>query len=346
MYAQTRNDPTAWARLNRHMTELVENRAISATDAAGGEFVPPMWLLDSYAPYARSRIVGAALATNLVLPSGTDSINIPTITTGSKSAIQVGNNASVTTRDLITSSVSGNVETFAGYVDASVQLVEQSPIAAGIDQLIFRDLMADLDLALESAVVGTGSGSSNTLKGFVTVGHANVVTWTETTPTAANMLINIQKAVSSVVTNRYDAPTAILMHPSMWYWLSAQVDGTTNNRPLILPSANGAFNAQGTVSNPGAANGLVGNIAGLPVYISAAMTKTYSAGTNQSPILIGKFDDSYLFTSGVKTRVFPDVNSGTLGVRFSAYKYGAIAHRFAKSIVSVDGTGSVAPSGY
>ena len=97
------NDAASAERLQRHMKEVaVESRAVSTTDTAMGEFVPPLWLVSDFAEFARAASVGKNLVTNLVLPAGTDSINIPTVTTGALAAIQAGNNAAVTTRDQVT----------------------------------------------------------------------------------------------------------------------------------------------------------------------------------------------------------------------------------------------------
>lgn len=332
-------DADATERLHSHMREI---RAVSTTDTAMGEFVPPLWLIDSYAEFARAASVGKNLVTNLNLPGGTDSISIPTITTGSLAAIQAGNNAAVTTRDQVTSSVTAPVRTIAGYTEASQQLLDQSAIGSQIDKIIFGDLMADIALQLNSKVVGTNDGTSNTIYGLTKFGITNEIVWTETTPTALKMLQNINKAISQVATSRYLPADAILMTPAHWYWLNGQVD--SNGRPLVLPGVNGPQNAIGVNTNGGASAGLVGSIAGLPVYIDATMTKTYA--TDQAPILVGRFSDSYLFTSGVTTKVFEDVLSSTLGVRFRAHQYAAIAHRQAESVVALTGTGTVAPSGY
>ena len=347
--AQLRNDRTSWERLYRHQQEVaVETRDISRTDGAGGDFVPPIYLINEYAEFARAARVTADLVTNMALPAGTDSINIPQITTGTLAAFQSADNTATTTRDMVSSTVTAPVRTISGYENVSIQLVEQSPLAGGLDRLVFGDLMADYALQLNTAVVGTGDGTSGTLKGLVTLGTDTTngipTTWTETTPTAVNGAIAIAKAISKVVTNRYKAAEAIIMHPSMWYWLASQVDGS--NRPLVVPvtGASQAFNAAGTVTNPGAPAGLVGTIQGVPVFIDATVSKVYA--TNQSPILVGKFSDSYLFESGVKTRVLPDVLSSNLTVRFQVYGYAALAHRFNKSISAISGTGTVAPSGY
>ena len=347
--AQLRNDSQSWERLNRHAAEVaIESRDIGLTNGTGGDFVPPIYLINEYAEFARAARVTADLTTNMALPAGTDSINIPAITLGSKTAFQNPDNSATTVRDMVTSTVTAPVRTISGYENVSIQLVEQSPLAGGLDRMVFGDLMADYALQLNAAVVGAGDGTSGTLKGFITLGTDTTngipTTWTETTPSAVGGLKAMAAGISQVVTNRYKDVEAIVMHPSTWYWLSAQVDG--QSRPLIVPTAAGPFNANGVNKAPGASKGLVGTIHGVPVYVDATITKTYGSSTNQSPILIGKFSDSYLFESGVKTRVLPDVLSANLTVRFQVYGYVALAHRFAKAVTAVTGTGAVAPSGY
>ena len=347
--AQLRNDSSSWERLHRHQAEVaVETRDINRTDTSGGDFVPPIYLTNEYAEFARAARVTADLLTGMALPAGTDSINIPQITTGSLSAFQSSDNSATTTRDLVTSTVTAPVRTISGYENVSIQLVEQSPLAGGLDRMIFGDLMKDYALQLNTAVVGAGDGTSGTLKGLITLGADTTngipTTWTESTPSATGGLTAMAKAISKVVTNRYQDVEAIVMHPSTWYWFMSQVD--SSSRPLVVPVAAGPFNANGVVDAPGASKGLVGTMHGVKVFVDATLPKNYGASTNQSPILVGKFSDSYLFESGVKTRVLPDVLSANLTVRFQVYGYAALAHRFNKSISAISGTGTVAPSGY
>ena len=346
--ANLRNDRSAWERLYRHNDEIrVETRDISRTDGAGGDFVPPLYLINEYAEFARAARVTADLLTNMALPAGTDSINIPQITTGTLAAFQSADNTATTTRDMVSSTVTAPVRTISGYENVSIQLVEQSPLAGGLDRLVFGDLMADYALQVNTAVTGANStASGGSIDGIITKFNDSTnsipVTWTETTPTAVNGLKAIAQAISKVTTNRFKPVEAIVMNPSLWYWFASQADG--NNRPLIVPTGAGPFNANGVISAAGASAGLVGTIHGVPVYVDATMTKTLN--TNQTPIFAGKFSDSYLFESGVKTRVLPDVLSANLTVRFQVYGYLALAHRFNKAISVVSGTGAVAPSGY
>lgn len=346
--ANLRNDRSAWDRLYRHNDEVrVETRDISRTDGAGGDFVPPLYLINEYAEFARAARVTADRLTTMALPAGTDSINIPQITTGTLAAFQSADNTATTTRDMVSSTVTAPVRTISGYENVSIQLVEQSPLAGGLDRLVFGDLMADYALQVNTAVTGANStASGGSIDGIITKFNDSTnsipVTWTETTPTAVNGLKAIAQAISKVTTNRYKPVESIIMNPSLWYWFASQVDGS--NRPLIVPTGAGPFNANGVISDAGQSAGLVGTIHGVPVYIDATMTKTLN--TNQTPIFVGKFSDSYLFESGVKTRVLPDVLSANLTVRFQVYGYLALAHRFNKAISVISGTGAVAPSGY
>ena len=100
--ANLRGDRDAWQRLYRHQAETnVELRDINRTDGTGGDFVPPLYLINEYAEFARAQRVGANLLTGMALPAGTDSINIPAITTGTLAAFQGADNTATTTRDMV-----------------------------------------------------------------------------------------------------------------------------------------------------------------------------------------------------------------------------------------------------
>src|SRR6476661_1726682 len=75
-----RNDRDAYDRLQRNTKEVgIEYRALSTTDGAGGDFVPPLWAIAEYAALARPARPTADAVRGMVLPKGTDSLNIPKI---------------------------------------------------------------------------------------------------------------------------------------------------------------------------------------------------------------------------------------------------------------------------
>jgi len=341
--ATLRNDQSAWSNLNRHMDEVrVEQRTtngIDRVDGTGGEFAPPLWLLDMYSKALRPGRVTADLVQKMALPAGTDSINIPRITTGSLTGVQATDNGATLQRDIVTSSVAAPVRTISGYEGVSIQLVEQSPLQGGLDRMVFSDLMADYDYQLNAQIL-QGVGTAGEMYGLINTVGIGTVTYTSGTPTAIGIGTAVAQAISTVAKNRYKGAEAIVMHPSIWYALVGAAD--TAGRPLVVPTSNGPWNAAGVVTSPGEAQGPAGTYLGLPVYLDAGIATVSS----QLPILVAAFSDTLLFESGVRNRVLPDVGSSTLTVRFQVYGYAAVAARYPSGIAKITGTGLVPISGY
>ncbi len=339
--AQVSGDLEARGRLEQHGREIntdVEYRDLTRVDGAGGYFVPPKWLMELYAPLARAGRPTANLVTNLPLPSGTDSISIPLIATGTSTAIQTADNAAVQETDLSDSSVAAGVKTIAGQQDVAIQAIEQSPIQ--FDEIIFADLMADLATKVDVQVL-SGSNSSNQVKGIFTATGTNAVTYTDASPTVGELYSKLADAVQQIHTGRYMAPNVIVMHPRRWAWFLAALD--TSSRPLVVPYAQGPNNALGTPGAP-AAEGAVGTLMGLPVVTDPSIPINGGVGTNQDQILVMRASDTLLWESPVKTRLLPDIGSGTLTLRLQVYQYIAMtAERYPKSISILSGTGLTSP---
>jgi len=334
--SKTKGDREATDRLSGH---ALATRDINTTDTSGGDFVPPAYLVNEYIAKARAGRVTADLCSKFALPGGTDSINFPAITTGSANAAQASQNSALQETNLVTATVTAPVTTIGGIQDVSVQLVEQSPIA--FDQVIFADLAASHAQAIGSAVIN-GTGASGTLEGFVNADTVNTITYTDASPTAAETVSKIADGIQQVASARFLPADAIVMHPRRWYALSAGVDG--GGRPLVVPTAQ-AMNTFGTAEGV-AAEGSVGNILGLPVYLDPNIATNTGASTNQDIIIISRFADAYLFEGTPKAEVFRETLSAEATVRFRLYNFVAFtAERYVGVNTSiVSGTGLAAPS--
>ncbi len=340
--AQILQDGEARGRLERHGMEVQtdpEYRDLTRTDGSGGYFVPPAWLMNDYAALARAGRPTANLVTNMALPSGTDSINIPKISTGTTTAIQTADNQSVSETDLADTSVTANVKTIAGQQDVAIQALEQSPV--NFDQIIFADLIADYATKLDVQVL-SGSNASGQVKGITGATGINTVTYTDSTPTVPELYAKLADAVQKVHTGRYLAPTVIVMHPRRWGWMLAALD--SSNRPLIVPNAQGPNNAAGEFGGV-VSQQVVGSVMGLPVVTDPSVTTTNGASTNEDQIIVMRASDCYLWESALKTRVLPDIGSGNLTVRLQVYGYLAFtAERYPTAITLISGTGLATPS--
>ena len=338
-------DSEAAARLQRHALEVgaslsPEVRAGSRVDGAGGEFVPPEWMIANYVPLAREGRVTADLFSQWALPPNTDSINIPRLTQGTIVAAQTADNATVATQDIQTSTVTAPVVTYSGSMDFSLQLMEQSPVA--FDQVIYRDLVAAHAKAIGAAVL-TGTGANGQLEGILTNTDTSAITFTSASPSAGGFYNAVTQAINAVVSNIFSMPDAVVMSVRRWLWLSEQVD--TAGRPLVVPTANGGQSVNGLA--PASALSLgesVGTLQGLPVYLDALMPVNLGSGTNEDRVIVGKFSTAHLYESGVRTQVFfePGAKSLTVTARLYSYLASSGVRRQPKAFAVIKGTGLAA----
>lgn len=333
-------DGEARERLQRHAAEVATDKEYrvlpNRTDGQGGYFVPPLWLVNQFVDLARAGRAYANVVTNQPLPAGTDSINIPKVLTGTATAVQTADNASVQSTDLTDTSVAAPVRTIAGQQDVAIQLLDQSPI--NFDEVVFRDLVADYATKLDVQVI-SGSGASGQVLGVRNT--ASIETVTQATVNTLSIYAKIADAVQRVHTLRFMAPSVILMHPRRWAAFMAATD--TTGRALVTPSGPGV-NSLATFSAV-ASEQVVGNMHGLPVVTDPNLPTNVGVGTNEDVIHVIKASDLLLYESGIRSRVLPDVGSGTLTVRLQVYGYVAFtAGRYPKSIVEVGGAGLVPPT--
>lgn len=331
-------DHKALERIQRHAQETmadVEVRAnMSRTDGAGGEFVPPAWLMDQYVPLARAARVTADLCRDLPLPSGTDSINLPKIATGVATAEQTEGSA-VQKTDMTTTSVSAAVTTIAGQQVFSMQLLDQSPL--NVDEIVFGDLMADLATRVDAYVIAKAS------IGILNISGAISVTYTDASPTVGEAYSKFADGIQQVQTNRFLPPQAHVMHPRRWAWFLAALD--TAGRPLVVPSAvQGPQNAFAGFTDV-RAEGSVGTLQGLPVFVDPNIPINLGAGTNEDRVITARFDDMYLYESAVRTRTLFETDADTLSVRLQLWEYAAfLGGRYPKSVAIMSGTGLITPT--
>ena len=338
------------ARLERHANEVrtdKEFRALTTTDAEGGYFVPPLWLLTQWAELARAGRATANVVSQQELPPGTDSINIPKVTAGTTTAIQDGQNTMISNQDIVDDVVNAPVRTIAGEQDIAIQLLEQSPV--NFDEVIFQDLLADYATRLDTQVI-SGTGSNGQVRGLRNTSGITTITWTEADPTVAKLYGQLADAVQRVHTTRFLAPQVIVMHPRRWAWFLAALD--TTQRPLVLPAGNQPQNATGILTAV-ASEQVVGTLHGLPVVTDPNIP--VNVNDNQDVILVMRASDHILWESSIRTRVLASasgvettgqgVGGRTLTTTLQVYGYLAFtAGRYPQSTVLLTGTGLTTPS--
>lgn len=325
-------------RLVRNARETqVETRAQSTTDGAGGEFVPPLWLVDEFVKLARAGRVVADQVRQLPLPPGTDSINLPKVATGTATAEQAVQNTAVQNTDATTTSVTAAVTTIAGQQVVSVQQIEQSPI--NVDEVYLADLAADYAVKLDTFVINNNAANK---RGLLNVTGVNAVTYTDATPTVGELYPKVADAIQQVHTGRFMPAQKIFMHPRRWAWFTAATD--SSGRPLVVPAANIPQNVLAAMGDV-VAEGFVGMLQGVPVYVDPNIPINLGAGTNEDRIIAARTDDILLFEGSPRAEAFRETKADQLSVLLRFYNYAALhSERYPKSISVISGTGLITPT--
>ena len=171
LFNATRGDDGA----RRRLTAAQETRASTTTAGAGGEFAPPLWLIEDFVELARPGRITADLIGSETLPGGVSSINIPKISAGASVGVTVTQNTTITETNVTTTSVSSGITEITGKQTVSLALLRQS--GTPLDRIILADLAEAYAVMLNTQVI-SGSAANGQLRGLITAGTA--VTFTTT----------------------------------------------------------------------------------------------------------------------------------------------------------------------
>ena len=333
--AQFSNDFSAKERLARHMNEeRIERRDVTSANFAG--LVVPQFLTDLAAPFARAGRPFLDAARKHQLPESGLTISISKVTTGSTTAVQT-EGAAVSEGNMDDTKLDISVVTVAGQQNVSRQAIERG---TNIDSLVMADLVSAYHTNLDSLNVTTSATSlTNTI--------TQVITYTDASPTVAELYPKLADAVQRIQTNFFAGPNFILMHPRRLAFILAAVDG--QNLPLAVPVPN--FNGQPAFASGNGAP-VYGNsgytILGLPVITDANVTTTNGAGTNEDVIILGNTQEAHLWEQGAGEPMllrFEQPKASELDITMIVYGYSAFtANRYPNAFALIGGTGLVTPT--
>ena len=326
--AQVVGDYDARERIARHQQEeKIEKRDVTSANFAG--LVVPQYLTDLAAPLARAGRPLADVARKHALPANGLTLSISRVTTGSAVAEQTEGSA-VQETNMDDTKLDIDVKTIAGQQNVSRQALERG---TGIDSLVMSDLVAAYNTKLDALLVDE-----------VKVGNGNTVTYTDASPTVAELYPKILDAVQKIQTSFYAGPNVIVMHPRRLAWILAAVDST--GRPLAVPTPNGPMNAVAVGSGSVVYGNSGYSIAGLPVITDANVPTDLN--TDQDAIYIGNTQELHLWEQAGGSPFmlrFEDVKSAELEVKMVVYAYNAwTVRRYPKAWAEIIGTGLATPT--
>jgi HK97 family phage major capsid protein len=333
--SQFNNDWEASQRIARHMQEeKVERRDVTSANFAG--LIVPQFLTELAAPFARAGRPFMDASRKHALPNEGLVISISKVTTGTATAVQT-EGAAVQETNMDDTKLDVSIVTVAGQQNVSRQSIERG---TNIDSLVMADLVSAYHTNLDALNVTTSATSlTNTI--------TQVVTYTDASPTVAELYPKILDGIQRIQTNFFAGPNFILMHPRRLAFILAAVD--SQNRPLAVPVPN--FNGQPAFAS-GNGSPVYGNsgytMVGLPIITDANVITTNGVGNNEDVIIIGNSQESHLFEQGSGEPMmlrFEQPKAAELDITMIVYGYSAYtANRYPNAFSLIGGTGLVTPT--
>jgi HK97 family phage major capsid protein len=345
-----------------HYTTSEQRANPSRQPGAGGEFVPPTWLIDEYLMYLRAARTIAPLCRNLEVPAGTNTVKLPKIEVPTEVAPQLLDNAGVASRDIKTGYTETAFKTLSGQEDVAIQLIEQSP-GQIFDRVVMEDLIADYNLRVDQNLSYASGNEVANLAGGTIKGLYPATNWgaNENESSNSEKIAAVYFAAwaanwSQIARKRYSTEGIHhIMNPRRIGYLASLLDGSEgkSGRPVINSRDFPNFNTAALMGDTTPPEGLMfqtplgPNVYGTNnIHTKDNGKGVYTeAGTNDY-LLTGKFDDVWFFESDLRTRVLPEVASGTLQVRFQCYAYVGSLVRYGQSLAVAYGKPFEAPTGF
>lgn len=339
MYFAHKGDSEARQRLDEHSKQARvvaaerEKRNVTTADPGAGGVVPPVYLADMLTDTPRTGRPAVDIFPTFPFPPAGTTLSVPRLTTAATAAVQAAEADAPSETDMDFTTLSVPLCTIAGQQDMSIQALERT--FPGMDKIVFDDLVSAYDTALDTQIL-EGTGNNGQHLGIRAVTSINTVTYTDSTPTAAETSPPLFNALAKIHNVRKRPPTHLIMTPLRAAFLAANL-GTSFSLFKVGSFASNELGAQDA--------GLAYNFAGLPVVVDGNISQIRGAGTNEDEVYAVRAPDLYFSEGPMRMRILEDVLSGTLEVRLQVFAYSYfISGRYPSAITKVSGTGLATPS--
>lgn len=341
--AEMRGDNEARERMREQAAydAHTQNRDLYIGSTTGQELSPPLYLQELFVEGRVAGAVAANLCTTLPLPAAGRTVTVPKQTTNAGVGIQTEASplTALTESDGAFGDETQGIYEVAGVQDLSNFLVERS--TPGADMIIMRNLARQVAAKIDYYVLhGDGSGEP---QGIIGASGVNAVTYTASTPSFSEAQAKVGDMLQQIHSGWFGAADALIVHPRRWQKWATERD---NDGRLLIGSAALVSNPTAVANGGPVAEGAVGALHGVPVYLDANISTTLgNPGTNQDAVIAMVREQALLWLGNLQLEIDRSVNFKTSGVAVRARQYAAFMCEHApEAFGTVTGTGLAAPT--
>ncbi|SEG44832.1 phage major capsid protein, HK97 family [Thermomonospora echinospora] len=341
--AAVRGDYEAQGRLARHMQEERVERAAALTGGeeravgtgAFGGLVIPQYLVDLYAPLARTARPFADACRQHPLPAQGMTVELARVTTGTNVDNQANQHDAVAETDIDDTTLSIPVRTAAGQQTVSRQALERG---AGVEEVILDDLFRAYATRIDTTMINVATVGLSAV--------ATAVTYTDASPTTAELYPKVIEGLAGVEASLLDQASGdnlAVMHSRRWYWMQNAMGSSYPliTQPGVVPQTLGANYAE--VYGRGV-RGILPN--GTPVIVDNNIATNLGAGTNEDEVYLVDRRECHLWEDPSAPMYIraEQTKAATLGVLMVVYGYYAFTFQRQPHARKISGTGLVTPT--
>jgi hypothetical protein len=269
---------------------------------------------------------------NVYLPQVTGGAEVGELTESSGST-------AVSEKAVTAGYLEGGVETFAGEMVVSQQLLDRAGPNFAFDKLVFDQLDRNYALRWDKYVIKKALFASAEQ---VWTGNAGAFVFTEKGK-AGGFVGQINKAQAAIreTAGTILNPTHVFLTPGRYSYLSAYAD--EYGRLLVNSDYQGPFAAAaaGGSGDPGIEGATGLTLGGLPVFQDANIPAIGTIASDQA--IVGDLQEVWCFEGNIVPRVLPQTKAQNLQVILQEYAYGVVIVRYPKGVVSIYGSALKTP---
>ena len=324
-----RADPTAASRfVNEVRARAMEVRAMTTGSGSGGSFVTPQYMVDEWAAFRQFGREFADITHKNDLPDYGMTIYLPHVTAAAGVATQATQNTGITETDPTAGYLSSGLNTTAGQVTVSQQLLDRAGPGIQFDRIVFTQLNRAYALKYDTVVLTAALANAGTVTNSAT-GTTGVDVVTSLYSDVAHAIANMADTAGTVL-----SPSHIVMTALLWHWLQSQVD--TKGHTLLTPEYAGAF--QAIAATIGKENVVPEGDTGFMVQsLPVVKDSNVPVASSHSKIVVVDSSEVWTWEGPLVPRTIPQTYAQNLSVLLQVYSYNATIVRYQKAVQSISG---------